>query len=95
MFQKSKRLENRALLDTYHSKRCLACNRRDCDPAHIKTRGSGGDDVWDNVIPLCRIHHTEQGQIGWFDFVEKFPNVGLHLSALGWTFDERRRVIKL
>jgi predicted restriction endonuclease len=29
------------------------------DPHHIKTRGSGGDDTYDNGITLCRKHHSQ------------------------------------
>jgi len=29
------------------------------DPHHIQTRGSGGDDVLENLICLCRKHHNE------------------------------------
>lgn len=28
------------------------------DPHHIKSRGSGGDDVKGNIIRLCRKHHN-------------------------------------
>lgn len=28
------------------------------DPHHIKSRGSGGGDTPDNLICLCRAHHT-------------------------------------
>jgi hypothetical protein len=30
----------------------------DLDPHHIKSRGSGGGDIEENVILLCRRHHT-------------------------------------
>ena len=38
---------------------CLICQRSPVDPAHLKTRGSGGDDL-NNVVPLCRFHHDQQ-----------------------------------
>jgi hypothetical protein len=28
------------------------------DAAHIKSKGSGGDDTDDNLVSLCRLHHT-------------------------------------
>ena len=31
------------------------------DGHHIKTRGSGGDDVLENIISLCRMHHDMAG----------------------------------
>lgn len=37
------------------------------DPAHVRSRGAGGK--WrNNIIPLCRLHHTEQGQLGDITF---------------------------
>jgi hypothetical protein len=38
---------------------CLNCGKRPVDPAHIKTRGAGGDDR-KNVVPLCRSCHASQ-----------------------------------
>ena len=29
------------------------------DVHHIETKGSGGDDILDNLICLCRKHHNE------------------------------------
>ncbi len=31
------------------------------DVHHIDTRGSGGDDVRENLITLCRKHHDQAG----------------------------------
>lgn len=91
---KNKRIVNRSFLDTFHNMNCLACNRRGCDPAHIKSRGSGGDDVYENVMPLCRIHHTEQGAIGWFRMADKHFKVALDLQAKGWTFNAFNQLIR-
>lgn len=40
------------------------------DAAHVKTRGSGGDDIG-NLIPLCRRHHQEQHRIGVRSFEDR------------------------
>ncbi len=40
------------------------------DPAHIRSRGAGGGDEPDNVIPLCRACHSEQHQMGLKAFAE-------------------------
>ncbi len=29
------------------------------DPHHLTSKGAGGDDKADNVMPLCRDHHNE------------------------------------
>jgi len=60
---------------------------RRSDPAHIKSRGAGGDDIG-NTIPLCQRHHREQHDIGITSFAEKY---GLDLTdeatrlAAEWT----------
>ena len=81
-----KRIEDRSLLKSYHEKSCIACGSKPCDPAHIKSQGSGGLDLEWNLIPLCRKHHSEQHQIGWKKFSSKYLNVLLYLKKHGWTF---------
>jgi hypothetical protein len=53
-----------------------AVNNRDCagpvDPHHVKTRGAGGDDTRENLMPLCRWHHIEAGMLGVLTFIEKY-----------------------
>lgn len=39
--------------------------------AHIKTRGSGGDDLG-NCLALCSAHHRTQHAIGWPAFEAKY-----------------------
>ncbi len=38
---------------------CQVCGRPRTDVHHIKTRGSGGDDVEENLIGLCRECHSK------------------------------------
>lgn len=64
---------------------CLCCNNRTVDVHHIKTRGSGGgDDMW-NLMPLCRMHHSEVHRLGLIKFSRKYINVGLYLDKNGWS----------
>lgn len=72
---------------------CLACASFPSEAHHIKTRGSGGDDSWWNVIPLCSAHHTgNQGwhYLGWRTFVRRFPHIEKHLKNLGWNTNSNR-----
>lgn len=55
------------------------------DPAHIKTRGSGGDDLY-NTLPLVRHLHEEQHRIGWPRFEKKY---GIDRVALAHAYTER------
>jgi len=38
---------------------CRICGRPASDGHHIVLRSKGGDDVEDNIIPLCHQHHME------------------------------------
>lgn len=37
------------------------------DPHHVKSRGAGGPDA-ENLVPLCRAHHTEAHTVGITEF---------------------------
>ncbi len=87
MFPKPVRKKDRALLNSYHSMYCVQCGRYGCDPAHIKSVGSGEDDEPWNVMPLCRIHHSEQHKIGWVTFATKYPRVMIYLLSHGWVVE--------
>lgn len=84
---KAIRIEDRALLDTYHNKRCLCCSNLS-DPCHIVSRGAGGPDLPFNLMPLCRRHHTQQHKQGWKAMALQYPKVYLFLKKNGWTFDQ-------
>lgn len=89
---KPERIVDRKLLDTYHQMPCLVCSRRPSDPAHIRSRGAGGDDVPWNLAPLCRVHHTEQHQLGWKKMSEKNFIVSIYLWKQGWRFDSDNKL---
>lgn len=91
-FPKKKRVSDRPLLDSYHTKHCVVCNRRGCDPCHIQSKGAGGDDLEINLMPLCRVHHIEQHKLGWSRFADKFSAIRLALLARGWDFDDLGRL---
>lgn len=79
----TKRQVDDELRAKYRTLRCLVCDTSPCDPCHIKTVGSGGHDHANNLMPLCRDHHTEQHRIGLFSFIERHANVGLYISTIG------------
>jgi len=57
-----KRIINQPLLDSYKLKRCVIfeCkSRTKIVGHHIKSVGARGDDVPDNLMPLCVEHHNE------------------------------------
>ncbi len=92
IWPKPARAVDEAVLARARARRCLACGRLGADPAHVKSRGSGGGDFDWNVIPLCRVHHTEQHQIGFSTFARKYFGVRSELTKLGWYEDERGKL---
>jgi hypothetical protein len=59
---KKKRIVDPKLLREVRSRGCAAAYEGGCfgrvDPHHLRTRGAGGDDVEENLMALCRMHHT-------------------------------------
>ena len=86
---KKKRIVDKEVLKLFRGKPCEICGKSS-DPCHIKTRGSGGDDHYSNLISFCRVHHTEQGTVGWLKFANKYPIVKIILSCKGWVWDGPR-----
>lgn len=64
---------------------------RSIEPAHIKTKASGGDDR-NNVVPLCPAHHDEQE--GHTKLFERAYGVDLRKLAQQYTerYDRERSV---
>jgi len=81
------RIINKALLQSYHSKKCIICNTQ-AEPHHIKSVGSGGHDLDDNLLSICRLHHHQAHAMGLRRFTDKFPQVESELITKGWELDE-------
>lgn len=94
MFLKKLRIKNLMLLRKIKKTPCVACWKKPVDPAHIQTRGSGGDDVEENLMALCRLHHIEQHQIGWFKMKNRYIGVDHELFLKGWLFDENGKLFR-
>lgn len=63
---------------------CIGCGRGPSDCAHIKSKGSGGDNMHENVVPLCRRCHVRQHTIGWVQFFKSSASVEEALCSRGW-----------
>lgn len=73
MFPKQKRIVYKELIEKYQSMKCAACTDwQNVSAHHIKSRGSGGHDIHENLIPLCLRCHTEIHKIGPSRFKEKW-----------------------
>lgn len=84
MFPKSKRKQDKELINYIKSLPCVVCGNRPVDPDHIGTKGAGhGDEEW-NLWPLDRVHHIEKHAIGLSQFVIRYPHLKKILIDTGW-----------
>jgi 5-methylcytosine-specific restriction endonuclease McrA len=84
MLPKPKRIVNREVLDQVKRLRCAGCAKYPpSDPAHIRSVGAGGDDVWDNLLPLCRECHNLQHSAGWKFLIMKREQIKYELILRG------------
>lgn len=58
-FPKTKRIVDRKLIEQVRKLPCMAqpCAERS-DAHHVTPKGAGGSDVANNLMPLCREHHS-------------------------------------
>lgn len=95
--QKVKRVKNKKLTDSYEHKPCLVCGLRLSCAAHIKSKGSGGHDIPENLLVLCKLCHTEQHTLGIITFAEKYKSVMIFYINNGFEIIEqggRKRLIR-
>ena len=79
MIEKPTRIVDKKLIKHVKSLPCLVCNRpAPSDAHHIVTKGAGGHDTRDNLVPLCRGHHEEVGSLGRSTFARK------HVEFYDW-----------
>lgn len=81
--------------DSISYTRCLVCKRSPVDQAHIKTKKTGGPNEPFNLMPLCRICHRKQHDIGIISFMNRFPEVKKYLEDWGWEIIENGSYSKL
>jgi len=87
MFPKKKRIVNKELLRSYHTRKCILCAGI-AEPHHIKSKGAGGPDEEWNLLALCRVHHTNWHSLGLISFLQQFPEALIELNRLGWVLDK-------
>ena len=92
MISKPTRISDEDILDFYRKRRCDICGKRPTDACHIRTKGAGGHDEHNNLMSLCREHHTEQHQIGFYKMVQKYPFFGQFLAQKNWIFDGNKKL---
>lgn len=55
---------------------------------HIKSRGSGGSDDKNNLIPVCKTHHCEFHSKGNTFMCGKYTSVRLWFVDNGWDYNQ-------
>ncbi len=79
-----KRKVDRALLADVAKLPCMACGKNPGGEAHhVTTRGAGGDDVAENLMPLCHEHHMAVHKMGYRAAMEKWPGIRTWLEGAG------------
>lgn len=82
--EKPTRFTDPKVIEAIRQEPCAACGKRPVDPDHIKTRVAGGGDRWENLMPLCRKHHTERHACGYVFMAMNYPGVKMALEKKGW-----------
>lgn len=54
--------------------RCIICGKKST-PHHVKSRGAGGADSENNLMPLCLKHHIQRNILGRREFRRRYPEV--------------------
>lgn len=67
--------QEKCLITNCYSKACYH---------HVKTKGSGGSDHFDNLVPFCFRHHAEVHQLGHLKMSNKYPEFAQVLESKGW-----------
>jgi hypothetical protein len=66
---------------------CVVCGI-DAVYHHLKSFGSGGRSVPDNLLPVCTQHHNMIHSMGLSYAANKFPRIKKWLEAHGWYKDK-------
>lgn len=89
---KRKRIVNKQLCDEIRKRPCCNCGSSGIiDIHHLKTRGSWGDDLEFNLVPLDRKCHVDLHKKGTNRFVELNPAFQVYIMDKGWYWDEYRK----
>lgn len=83
MFPKPVRQKDKKALEKVRKKPCCCCGTWQLIHAHhIKSRGSGGPDTLNNLLPLCFRHHTEIHQIGLTKMLDLYSGLASYIREI-------------
>ncbi len=95
---KPKRKINLELLALVRTLPCVGCAKWPTDnepthPHHVTSRGAGGHDTPENLMPVCVLCHTLIHKVGYGRAIEEKPGIGQWLRLAG-RFDVLDRVVR-
>lgn len=79
---KKYRLKDEKAIEYVKTLSCCACGTWGVDAHHLISRGAGGPDSISNLLPLCRIHHSEIHQIGVTKMCDKYSGVFKYIQGV-------------
>lgn len=92
MPSKKQRIENRGLVEFAATLPCMHCGVEPAgDAHHITSVAAGGDDVAENLMPLCRKAHSMVHQIGLAEMASRFPAIATWLEEAGRSEELEKR----
>ena len=81
------RIIDKKLCESYQGRPCIICGRSGIGH-HVKSKGSGGHDLENNLMPLCQKHHVEIHAKGLQYFAMQYQAVKSWLEYYGYERNE-------
>jgi len=90
--KRAKRIRDPKAFKAFHAQQqeCLSCGNPHVHAHHLLSRARGGDDVVENLVPLCSICHgvLHDGHPRRGDFGHLFTAVSVRSAISRWLFSE-------
>lgn len=97
MIPKPKRNKDATILEQARLRNCEVCGKRSTkeepnQACHIRSRGAGGDDSWDNIYTGCFRCHQLQHLKGFYWMFEQYPFFRQVIYNKGWYLDGNKKL---
>lgn len=90
---RKQRIVDKRLVREVGKRECAACGRDGVSEVHhIKSRGAGGPDLEENLLPLCHPCHEMTHKIGTIKMMSRYPFLRVALRGKGWTWEDGKLI---